>query len=66
MNDCALTDNELEVIKLLISGLSNKQVCLSLHISRSTLEHRLQNIMGKTESHTIIQAVAVVVRKGWV
>ena len=64
MKESPLTDSELAVIKLLISGQSNKELCLSLHVSRSALQHRLDNIMAKMKAQTMIQAIAGLVREG--
>jgi two-component system, NarL family, response regulator DevR len=44
-----LTDREKEVIRLLASGLSNRQIGLQLHISESTVKYHLRNIMDKLD-----------------
>ena len=41
------TEREKEVIKLLLQGKSNKQIALSLRISKSTVEFHLKNIFKR-------------------
>jgi two-component system, NarL family, response regulator DevR len=44
-----LTDREKDVIRLLASGMSNRQIGLELHISESTVKYHLRNIMDKLD-----------------
>jgi two-component system response regulator DevR len=46
-----LTDRELEVIKLVASGLSNKQVAAAMFVSESTVKFHLQNASRKLGAH---------------
>jgi DNA-binding NarL/FixJ family response regulator len=46
-----LTERESEVINLLRSGLSNKEIAAQLHISDKTVKTHLQNIFGKMQIH---------------
>lgn len=47
----SLTERESEVIKLLRSGLSNKEIAAQLRISDKTVKTHLQNIFGKMQIH---------------
>ncbi len=47
----SLTERESEVIKLLRSGSSNKEIAAQLHISDKTEKTHLQNIFGKMQIH---------------
>ena len=47
----SLTERESEIIKLLRSGLSNKEIAAQLHISDKTVKTHLQNIFGKMQIH---------------
>ena len=46
-----LTDREIEVIKLIARGLSNKQIAQSIYISESTVKFHLQNASRKLNAH---------------
>jgi DNA-binding NarL/FixJ family response regulator len=47
----SLTERESEVIKLLRSGSSNKEIASHLRISDKTVKTHLQNIFGKLQIH---------------
>jgi DNA-binding NarL/FixJ family response regulator len=42
-----LTDREVEVIRLVAAGLSNREIAASLSISPRTAEHHVQHIYTK-------------------
>ena len=46
-----LTDRELEVIKAVAKGLSNKQVAHEMFVSESTVKFHLQNASKKLNAH---------------
>jgi HD-GYP domain-containing protein (c-di-GMP phosphodiesterase class II) len=43
----ALTDRELEVLRLVAVGLTNRQIGARLHVSARTVGHHVQHIYGK-------------------
>ena len=47
-----LTDREVEVLRLLARGLSNKEMAEQLVISKSTIDHHIRHIYQKTEVST--------------
>ncbi|MGP4089895.1 HD domain-containing phosphohydrolase [Streptomyces sp. KR55] len=47
-----LTDREVDVLRLLARGLSNKEIASGLVISRRTAEHHVQHIYGKIGNST--------------
>ena len=56
-----LTAREKQIVKLMIDGLTNKEISNALFISESTVETHRKNIYRKTETHSLpklIQAVA--------
>lgn len=56
-----LTAREKQIVKLMIDGLTNKEISNVLFISESTVETHRKNIYRKTETHSLpklIQAVA--------
>ncbi len=53
-----LTVRELEVLSLIVSGLSNKKICDTLFLALSTVKGYNQNIFGKLHVNHRTQAVA--------
>jgi DNA-binding NarL/FixJ family response regulator len=59
-----LTKRELEVLRLLAEGLSQKEIARSLVISSKTVAAHIQHILGKLGVHSRAQAVAHAYRRG--
>jgi two-component system, NarL family, response regulator LiaR len=59
-----LSARELEVLALLTLGLSNEQIALRLGISRNTVRHHVQNILGKLGVVNRTEAVALALQHG--
>jgi LuxR family maltose regulon positive regulatory protein len=53
-----LTERELEVLRLLSAGLSNKEIANTLIIAPSTVKQHLKNLYSKLDVHSRTQAVA--------
>lgn len=61
-----LTEREIEVIKALAQGMSNKQIAQTLHISEKTVRNHASNIYKKLHIYDRTQAVIYAVRRGLV
>ncbi len=61
-NSVQLTKREDEVFKLSAKGLPIKQIAGKLNLSERTVEKHRSNIMQKTDSHNIIEAIWVIQR----
>jgi len=59
-----LTSREREVLALIASGMSQKQVATTLGISVKTVGAHVQNLLSKLGLHSRVQAVALAVRAG--
>lgn len=59
-----MTSREIEVLRMLGSGLSNKEIAKTLHISEHTVKFHVASIFQKLEVSTRAQAVAVGIRQG--
>lgn len=51
-----LTDRELQVLRLVASGLRNRAIASELSISEATVENHLHHIFGKLGVHNRVQA----------
>ncbi len=60
-----LTERELEVVRLVATGLTNKEVAGKLFLSPSTVKVHLNNIFTKLDLHTRTELSMHAVRNGW-
>ncbi|HIQ01225.1 MAG TPA: response regulator transcription factor, partial [Anaerolineales bacterium] len=61
-----LSERELEVLNLVATGASNKEVAHRLHISVNTVKVHLRNIFTKLGAESRTEATMIAVREGWV
>jgi DNA-binding CsgD family transcriptional regulator len=61
-----LSGRELEVLRAMASGQSNKDIAKALQISISTTRNHIQRILKKLNVHSKLEAVALGFRAGWV
>ena len=59
-----LTAREIEILKLLASGMANKQISYKLKISEKTVRNHVSNMYEKLGIYDRAQAVLYAVRKG--
>jgi len=59
----ALTTRELEVLKLVAKGMSNREVAEGLFISENTVKNHVRNILEKLHLHSRMEAVVYAVRE---
>ncbi len=60
----SLTRRELEVLRALAEGLSNKEIAQKMHVSVETERTHMMNIMSKLGAHSRLQALLFAVRHG--
>ena len=58
-----LTDRELEVLKLVAQGMSNREIADDLYISENTVKNHVRNILEKLHLHSRMEAVVYAVRE---
>jgi two-component system NarL family response regulator len=58
-----LTDRELQVLKLVAQGMSNREVAEQLFISENTVKNHVRNILEKLHLHSRMEAVVYAVRE---
>src|SRR5262245_2821036 len=61
-----LTERELEVVRLLATGVGNKEIAAQLHVSPNTVRVHLRNIFIKLEAQSRTEVTMIAVRNGWV
>jgi DNA-binding NarL/FixJ family response regulator len=61
-----LTERELEVLQLVASGKTNKEIGQALYISDRTVQAHLSNIFSKLGVVSRTEAAMYAVRKGWI
>ena len=59
-----LTPRELEVVRLLASGVGTRNIAAQLHISPTTVRNHVQNVLRKLDLHSRIEIVAWARRQG--
>jgi DNA-binding NarL/FixJ family response regulator len=64
--DAELTTRELEILRLLGGGKSNKEIAAELHISERTARTHVSNILGKLDLTSRTQAALWAVHRGLV
>ncbi len=63
VNTPRLTDRELEVLRLVAQGKSNREIAGDLYISENTVKNHVRNILEKLHLHTRMEAVMYAVRE---
>ncbi len=64
--EATLTERELEVLTLIVQGLSNKQIASQLSISEVTVRFHVSSILDKLQVENRVQAAVYAVQKGLV
>jgi DNA-binding CsgD family transcriptional regulator len=59
-----LTDREVEVLRILATGASRRQMAKQLSVSQHTVRHHLENIYAKIDVHTRVEATLFTIEHG--
>ena len=59
----SLTDRELDVLKLVAKGLTNREISEELYISENTVKNHVRNILEKLHLHSRMEAVVYAMRE---
>ncbi len=61
-----LSKREHEVLKLIVSGLTNSEIAATLRLSRNTVKTHIRGILNKLGVNHRLQAAVIALRKGMV
>ena len=61
-----LSARELEVLRYVASGYSNKQIAAVLNLSEQTIKNHITSILRKLDANDRTQAVVMALRQGWI
>lgn len=61
-----LTQRELDILKLVTKGLSNKEIANELSLSARTVQRHLESIFNKLQVGSRTEAVVRALKEGWV
>jgi DNA-binding NarL/FixJ family response regulator len=64
INSAKLTSREMDVLKMLVNGLTNKQIASALSITEVTVKFHVSSIMEKLGAQDRTQAVTMAIRRG--
>jgi DNA-binding NarL/FixJ family response regulator len=64
--DDELSDREIEVLKLIASGTSNKIIATQLSLAETTVKTHVQNILLKLGANDRTHAVTIALRRGYI
>ena len=64
--DDALTEREVEVLRYVSAGNSNKIIAAHLHLSEHTVKGHLKNILSKLGANDRTHAVMIAVKRGFI
>jgi DNA-binding NarL/FixJ family response regulator len=62
----ALSETQLQILRLVSEGLSNRQIAAVVHLSENTIKSHLQEAFRKLKFHSRVEAALVATRDGWI
>ena len=62
----ALTERELDVLRLAARGMTNREIGSTLHISHRTVQGHLANVYEKLHAGSRTEAVTEALKRGWI
>ncbi|MFJ8112459.1 DNA-binding response regulator [Streptomyces sp. NPDC096132] len=66
LGECPLTEREAEILRATAEGLAPRDIAVLLSLSVGTVRSRLSDVMGKLQARTMVDAVRIAERCGWI
>lgn len=63
---CALTERELEILRLYSAGLTRREMAKELFVSDSTINFHINKMLAKTGFKTLLQLAIEAANKGYI
>jgi len=63
---CPLTKREMEVMKHIVQGNTNKQIALEMYITDQTVKNHITNILKKINVNDRTAAAVMALHQGWI
>jgi two-component system NarL family response regulator len=63
-DDCQLTKREIQLLRWMAEGYSNKAIAEQLFISENTVKYHIRNILQKLDVQNRTEAVSYALREG--
>lgn len=64
LNSDSLTERELEIVQLIVRGLSNKLIAKHLLITEGTVKTHVKGVLAKLDATSRTEVVAIALRRG--
>jgi two-component system, NarL family, response regulator LiaR len=61
-----LSDTQLEIVRLIAGGLSNREIADRVHLSQNTVKSHVQEVFRKLDVSNRVEAALMATRKGWI
>lgn len=61
-----LTERELEIVRMVSTGITNREIAYQLSISINTVKVHLRNVFTKLGAESRTEATMIAVREGWI
>jgi len=59
-----LSEKELQIVKLMAGGFSNKEIATSIFLAEGTVKNHISNILAKLNTRDRIRAVLIALNEG--
>lgn len=63
---CPLTEREAEALRLAAQGATAREIAADLFLSVGTVRNRLSSSIGKLHARTLVDAIGIAQRHGWI
>ncbi|MEU8990834.1 LuxR C-terminal-related transcriptional regulator [Streptomyces sp. NPDC048558] len=66
LGECPLSKRETEILRSPADGLDARETPVLLSLSLGTVRNRLSDVMSRLQARTMVDAVRIAERNGWI